>query len=100
VPVKAVMPECEPAMAEAAAVDNMRAAKPAAMKRRAATMETSAVEAAAAMTTAVTTTTVATSTAMAAADFGREVAGDVLRGRRRTRIDQRKCLRALTGRGR
>lgn len=77
VPVKTVMPECEPAVAESAAV-----------------------ETAAAVTTTAMTATVATSTAMTAAHFGRQAAGGVLRGRRGTRIDQRKRLRALARRGR
>jgi len=107
-----MVPKRESAMTEATAVDDMRGAETAAMehgatasdtatmKRRAAAVEASAaVETATAMTTAATTT-VATSTAMAAAHFGRQTAGDMLRGRRRTRIDQRKCLRALGGRSR
>jgi hypothetical protein len=100
VPVKTVMPECEPAVAESAAVEDMRGAI-SAVKRRAAAMEASAaVETAAAVTTTAMTATVATSTAMTAAHFGRQAAGGVLRGRRGTRIDQRKRLRALARRGR
>lgn len=97
VPVKAVMPERKPAVSEAAAVEDMRGAI-AAVKRHAAAMEASAaVETAATVTTAMTAT-VATSTAMTAAHFGRQAAGGVLRGRRGTRIDQRKRLRALARR--
>ena len=108
-----MVPKRETAMTEATAVDDMRGAETAAMdhgatasdtatmKRRAAAMEASAaVETATAMTTATAATTVATATAMAATDLGRQTAGDVLRGGRRTRIDQRKCLRALGGRRR
>jgi hypothetical protein len=88
VPVKAVVPEREPAVAKAATVENMTGAKPAmeyraasseaaAMKGRAATMEAAAAaEASAAMkaTTTMTTTTMTT-----AADFGREPVGSVFR---------------------
>jgi hypothetical protein len=94
VPVKALaMREPVSAITKAAAVDDMSAAKSAAVKRRATAVEAStpaAVETAAAMTTMPTTT-------MTAANFGRQPVGDVLRCRRPARIDQRKRFRALAG---
>jgi hypothetical protein len=86
VPVKAMVPKREPAVAEAAPVENMRGAKSpameggatavetAAVKRRTSTMEataSAAVKSASptAMTAATMTTTAATTT-MTAADFG------------------------------
>jgi hypothetical protein len=95
-PVKAVVPEPEPAMAKTAAMENMRASKPAAMehraaatkaaavKRRATTVEAStAVEAAAAMTAASAAAMTAASAAAVAtaADFrGQPVRNVVRRG--------------------
>ena len=85
VPMKAVVSKREPAVAEAAAVENMSGAKSAAMEA-AATVKTAA--------------TAASSTAMAttAADFGRRLG--VCRYRRRARTDQRQRFRALVGCGR
>jgi hypothetical protein len=115
VPVKAVVPEREPATAKTTAAENMTGAKPAAMKHcattseaaamkgRAATAETSAAVKgrAAAMEAAASTTAVETSaattaaTAMAAADFGRQPLCGIFRRGLRARVDQRQRLRAL-----
>ena len=96
VPVKALaMREPVSAITKAAAVDDMSAAKSAAVKRCATAVEAStsaAVETAAAMTT-----TAMPATTMTAANFGRQPVGDVLRCRRPARIDQRKRFRALAG---
>jgi hypothetical protein len=130
VPVKAVVPECEPAVAKAATMENMTAAKPAAMehcaatseaaamKRRAASAETSAVKgrtataeaaameasaaAEAATPAAVEGASTATmaATAMPATDFGRQPVGSVFRRGHSARVDQRQRLRALAGCGR
>jgi hypothetical protein len=82
---------------KAPAVENMAAAKTAAMEAAAsespavkgATMEAAAVKAA-----TVETTTMA-ATAMPAANFGGQIVGGNPGCRRRTRIDQRKRLGAL-----
>jgi len=96
VPVKAMVPKREPAVAEAATVENMSGAKSAAMEHGATAVETAAMEATAA--TVKSATTVASSTAMAAtataatlaaADFGRQPVGGVCRCRRRARTDRR-----------
>jgi len=87
VPVKVLVVR-EPAMAKAAAVQNMCAPEAAAMKRRTTAMEASAVE------------TSATMAAMPAADLGRDPAGSVFRRGRTARIDQRKRLGALARCGR
>ncbi len=94
--MKAVVPKREPAVAEAAAVENMAAVKAAAMEHGATAVETAAVKRRAssmeAAPTAVKSTMPATMppTAMAAAaDFGRQPAGGVRHRRRRARTDQR-----------
>jgi hypothetical protein len=104
VPVKAMVPKREPAVAEAATVENMSGAKPAAVKRRTSTMEAAAaVKTAAtmasptAMTTAAMTTAAMASTTMTAADFGRQPVGGMCRCRRRGRTDQRQRFCALVG---
>ena len=84
----------EPAMAKAAAVDDMPGAESAAMKRRAAASEASAaMEASAAETSAAMA-------AVPTADFGGQPAGSVFRSGHRARIDQRKRLGALARCGR
>lgn len=103
VPVKAVVPEREPAVAKAPAMENMTASKPAAVKYGAATTEAPAVEGRAAAVKAASAavkTAAAMATAMSAAafDFRRQSAGRVFGGRRRTWIDQRKRLGAFTRR--
>src|SRR3984893_8058139 len=120
VPVKAVVPEREPAVAKPAAAENMTGAKPAAlkhgaaaseaaaMKGRTATAETSAAmkSRAAAMEAAASTTAMETSaatmaaTAMPAADFGRLPLGSIFRRGHSARVDQRQRLRALVSCGR
>jgi hypothetical protein len=120
VPVKAMVPKREPAVADTATVENMSGAKSAAMEHRAATAETAAVKrrtsameaapatvkttstvasasATSTVASATAMTTTATATAMAAADFGRQPAGDVCRCGRRARTDQRQRFRALVG---
>jgi hypothetical protein len=112
VAMKAVMPKREPAVAKAAAVENMAAVKAAAMehgatavetaavKRRASTMEAAAtaVKSTSAMPPAAMAAT--TMTATAAADFGRQPVGGVCHRRRRARTDQRQRFRTLVGCGR
>src|ERR1700694_5643421 len=107
VPVKAVVPEREPAVARAAAAENMTGAKPAAMKHHPATSEAAAVKGGAAATEAAASTpAVETSaatmaaTAMPAADFGRQPLGGIFRRGHSARVDQRQRLRALVSCGR
>jgi hypothetical protein len=103
-----VVPEREPAVAKAAAAENMTGAKPAAMKGRAATAETSAAvkggaaatEAAASTTAVETSAATMAATAMPAADFGRQPLGGIFRRGHRARVDQRQRLRALVSCGR
>jgi hypothetical protein len=99
VPVKAMVPEREPAVAKAAVAENMTGAKPAAMKH-----STTSSDAAASTTTAMETaaaTMAATAVpAMSATDFGRQPPGSVFRCGRYPRIDQRQRLRALVSCGR
>lgn len=115
-PMKAVVPKREPAVAETAAVENMAAVKAAAMehgatavetaavKRRASTMEAAATAvkstSAASMPAATMPATAVAAAAMTtAADFGQPVGG-VRHRRRRARTDQRQRFRALVGCGR
>lgn len=114
VPMKAVMPKREPAMAEAAAVENMAAVKAAAMEHGATAVETAAVKRRASTMEAAATAVKSTSTATmppaamatttmtttAAADFGRQPVGGVCHRRRRARTDQRQRFRTLVGCGR
>ena len=98
-PVKAMVPKREPAVAEAATVENMSGAKSAAMEHGATAVETAAMEATAATVKSATTvasstamaatTATATAATMAAADFGRQPVGGVCRCRRRARTDRR-----------
>src|ERR1035437_5963072 len=82
--VKMVVPEREPAVAKAAAVENIRGSKPGAMKHRAAASDDAAMkDCTAAFKTSAAVETV-TSTAMTAVDFGRQPVGGVFRYRRST----------------
>jgi hypothetical protein len=101
-PMKAVLPEREPAMAKAATVENMRASKPAAMKHRAASRaaamkgSTPTTEAAATVKGAATVA----ATAMSAADYSGQPSGSIFRRGHGGWIDQRKRFCALDGGGR
>jgi hypothetical protein len=105
-PMKAVVPEREPAVAKATTAENMRGAEPAAMEYGATTSETAAVKdraatAEPAMETASTTAVVtASAAAMAAAHFGRQSLRRIFSCGHGARIDQRQRLCALTGCGR
>jgi len=126
-PVKAVVPEREPAMVKAATVEDMpaskaaaaamehgaAASKPAAMKRRTTTVETTAssvetattaMETAATMTATAAATMTATAaaamtTTAATADFRRQPVGNIFRRRHRAWVHQRKRFCALGRRG-
>src|ERR1700694_699766 len=98
VPVKAVVPEREPAVAKAAAAENMTGAKPAAMKHHPATSEAAAMKGRAATVEPPAATMPATP--MPAADFGRQPLGGIFRRGHRARVDQRQRLRALVSCGR
>jgi len=88
--VKMVVPEREPAVAKAAAVENMRGSKPGAVKHRAAASGDAAMK----------DCTMEAVAAMTAVDFGRQPVGGVFRYRRSTRIDQRQRFGALAKCGR
>jgi hypothetical protein len=110
-PVNAVMPEREPAVAKATTAEYRRGPEPAAMeygatasetttvKDRAATvepaMETSTATAVETSTTTAVVTATASPTAMAAADCGRQPVRDGFRRGSSARIDQRQRLCAL-----
>jgi hypothetical protein len=93
--VSVVVPERKPAMAKAAAVENMRGSESAAVKRRATAMETAATMEASAMKPSTMA-----ATSMSAADLGGQPLRSVFRCGRHARIDQRKRLCALARRGR
>jgi hypothetical protein len=97
--VSVVVPEREPAMAKAAAVENMRGSESAAVDHGAASSEAAAMNRRAAGTEAAVETSAAMA-AMPAADFGRKSAGSIFRCGHHARIDQRKRLRALARCGR
>ena len=114
VPVNAVVAEREPAVTKAAAAENMRGSKPAAMEHGATASECAAMKdcpapmggaeansAMATMAAKASSTTVAAKAAMATtADVGRQSARGGFRRGRSTRIDQRQRFRALAWRNR
>jgi len=114
-PMKAVVPEREAAVANAAAVEHRRASNratveygsttpdAAAVKGCAASVETAAstaVETASPTHVATATATAAATATMAATDFGRQSFGCMFSRGYRTRIDQRQRLCALAWCGR
>ena len=90
--VEVPMPECESAMAKAAAMEHVAAAEASAVKdvtTAPASAEMHAVTTAAAEMHAMTTAAVTASAAMAAAHFGNQSLGDGFRGRRWAWTDRR-----------
>jgi hypothetical protein len=97
-PVKAVVPEREPAVAKATTVEHMSGSNPAAMEYGATTSECAAVNGRAATVVTASPTaavTAATAAAMAATDFGRQPLRCMFSCGHRARIDQRQRLCTL-----
>ena len=106
-PMKAVVPEREAAVANAAAVEHRRASNRATVEYGSTTPDAAAVKGCAAASTVetaspnhVATATAAATATMAATDFGRQSFGCMFTRGYRTRIDQRQRLCALAWCGR